>query len=721
MNSSGASVPTITVTNATSIVNGDTSSISALATSDGGDGVSLAEAIMAADNSAGPTTIVLSSSLAGRSIATSANGLPTVTADGITITGPVKADGSPAVTIQQGAAAAPILLFVSASNFTLSHVAFANLGGAATALVIQPSDSGGAAHAISNINILNDAFSNSGTSSNSSSNAVMLNISDSASGASLSQVTISGSEFSGFTGNDDGILVSPRGSSNVVSAITIANNSFSHVTYGVELASSSSTASTIQDVSIVGNSFSNSDQAVVLDQIGNPGVTTASLTTGTVIAGNLISGSASAGIGILGGQDASNNRILATLIVNNLLTGNHQGISITGGASNATGNLVSGVAIVNDTIVGSNGPGVNINQNIGSSGNAVSGVQVSNVIFSGNLADVNPFGGATVDHSLVAQGPYSGTNGNLTATPRFVSASGGDYHLAAGSPGIAAGDSAEAPLTDLSGLSRFAGTGPQSAVDIGAYAFGAGPPPSALPAFLLTGIEAVLRAIPGEAAFDTPVAPISARLLSGAATVSEAIGEVLLAAENTSSVATIAYQFFTGATPSAAGMDYLVSPTGPNPNNLNSAYYQSFSVMNRYINFASNLGRPGGAGGAAFQADYGALSVSDALAKAYTAVFGTAPSADKVNHLLNDPVPDGLGGTYARLNYFESYGGDGANGLGTKAAMVGWLLAEGVVSDVGDYALCNDAYLKAIVEGTGSFSVNMIGLYDQTSFHVTGG
>ena len=70
----------------------------------------------------------------------------------------------------------------------------------------------------------------------------------------------------------------------------------------------------------------------------------------------------------------------------------------------------------------------------------------------------------------------------------------------------------------------------------------------------------------------------------------------------------MAYEFFTGKIPSAAGMDYLVSPTGPNPNNLNAAYYQSFSIENRNINFAVNLGKSG-EGAAKFQTEYGALDL----------------------------------------------------------------------------------------------------------------
>ena len=199
-----------------------------------------------------------------------------------------------------------------------------------------------------------------------------------------------------------------------------------------------------------------------------------------------------------------------------------------------------------------------------------------------------------------------------------------------------------------------------------------------------------------------------------------AIHSVITAAGSTASVATLAYEFFTGSTPSAGGMDYLVSPTGPNANNLNAPYYQHFSLENRYINFAVNLGKVG-AGQAAFQANYGSLSLSDAMTKAYTTVFGTTPTVAKVDTLLNGMVPDGLGGTETRAQYFAFYGQDGLTGIGTKAAMVGWLLGEAVKADVGDYALSNDAFLADIAAGTVKFGIDLIGQYDKASYHYTGG
>jgi Ca2+-binding RTX toxin-like protein len=196
-------------------------------------------------------------------------------------------------------------------------------------------------------------------------------------------------------------------------------------------------------------------------------------------------------------------------------------------------------------------------------------------------------------------------------------------------------------------------------------------------------------------------------LTVGQITEAQAVGQVVLKAAATTSVATLAYEFFTGKIPSAAGIDFLVSPTGANANNLNSAYYQSFNLENRYINFSVNLGKLG-EGQAKFAAEYGALSLFDATRKAYTTIFGAAPTDEKA-HALLDP----------RADYFAAYGQDGPNGQGTKAAMVGWLLAEAVKADIGTYAKSNDAFLIDLADGA-TFAVDLVGVYGKPEYAYTG-
>ncbi|MET3664699.1 hypothetical protein [Caulobacter sp. 1776] len=201
-------------------------------------------------------------------------------------------------------------------------------------------------------------------------------------------------------------------------------------------------------------------------------------------------------------------------------------------------------------------------------------------------------------------------------------------------------------------------------------------------------------------------------MTAGQKSADAALADVLKQAGSSTSVATVAYQFFTGKIPGAAGIDYLVSPTGPNSANLNSAYYQSFNLENRYINFAVNLGKVG-EGAAKFSADYGALSLLDATRKAYAAIFGGTPTDAKVHALID-----------ARVDYFASYGRDGPDGLGTKAAMVGWLMAEAVKADVGVMARSNDAWLLDLADGSAPFAIDILDPakgYYKTDFVFGGG
>ena len=202
-------------------------------------------------------------------------------------------------------------------------------------------------------------------------------------------------------------------------------------------------------------------------------------------------------------------------------------------------------------------------------------------------------------------------------------------------------------------------------------------------------------------------------IVNGGAPYGYMVSEIVYRAEASSAVASIAYEFFTGATPSKGGFDYLVSPGGPNPNNLNSDYYKSFNIENRYINFAVNLGKYGD-GKAQFAAQYGALSLFDATRQAYTTIFGAAPSDDKVHSILDAASTIG-GQTLTRADYFASYGQDGVNGIGTKAAMVGWLLTEAVKADLGTYALSNDAFLADLADGA-DFGGDIVGIYGRPEY-----
>ncbi len=206
--------------------------------------------------------------------------------------------------------------------------------------------------------------------------------------------------------------------------------------------------------------------------------------------------------------------------------------------------------------------------------------------------------------------------------------------------------------------------------------------------------DQILRTTTGQAA--PLVADLSARLAAATINRSQAIKAIVDAADATTSVASMSYQFFTGKVPTALGVDFLISPTGGNSGNLNSELYAKFNTVNRYINFAMNLGKFGEAKDS-FAAAYGSLTLFEATKKAYGVIFGATPNDAKVAQLLD-----------GRVDFLASFSGDPAEGIGTKAAMVGFLLAAAATENVGVIARSNDAWLTDLADGSAPFAVNLI-------------
>ena len=94
---------------------------------------------------------------------------------------------------------------------------------------------------------------------------------------------------------------------------------------------------------------------------------------------------------------------------------------------------------------------------------------------------------------------------------------------------------------------------------------------------------------------------IASQLDAGSLTLPAAQTALYHLVDGTVSVAELSYDFFTGQTVSAAGLNYLVHSTA-NTSDLDDPYYQQFSTENRYINFAANLGRFGDSSTATFHA-----------------------------------------------------------------------------------------------------------------------
>ena len=258
--------------------------------------------------------------------------------------------------------------------------------------------------------------------------------------------------------------------------------------------------------------------------------------------------------------------------------------------------------------------------------------------------------------------------------------------------GIGGGSSggAGASSGSLSGASSQAGLAVQAANLLRAGPADAGDPTSPL----FTPLQAAQA--------------IAARLDAGQLGAADAQSALFHLVDGTTSVAEISYAFFTGTTPTQAGLNYLVH-SAANPTDLNDAYYARFTTENRYINFAANLATGPGAGAAAFAAAYGSLSLADAAAKAYAAVFGFAADAGKIDAILNAAVSNGLGGTETRAQYFADITGGSLQAQ--KAAAIGFLLADSVKEGFGAYQQAEQHFLADLAHGTAAFNVDLLAAY----------
>lgn len=114
----------LTVSTTADAVNGDTSSPDALIANPGPDGISLREAMTAANNAPGPHVITFAQTLAGSTLAL-ASPLPPISRDQVTLTGLTTGDGQPNITIDAShATGMGPTIWVGASSFTMTGMRF---------------------------------------------------------------------------------------------------------------------------------------------------------------------------------------------------------------------------------------------------------------------------------------------------------------------------------------------------------------------------------------------------------------------------------------------------------------------------------------------------------------------------------------------------------------------------------------------------------------------
>ena len=201
---------------------------------------------------------------------------------------------------------------------------------------------------------------------------------------------------------------------------------------------------------------------------------------------------------------------------------------------------------------------------------------------------------------------------------------------------------------------------------------------------------------------------------AGQITDTGALAFIINSADSTTAVATQAYQFFTGKTPSKAGLDFLVNSSA-NPTDLNDAYYAQFNIENRYINFAANLGLYG-EGAGSFAATYGGLGFSSFVGILYETIIGSArATAFGIN--VPNAIADIIGRQAAFVQTARDRGLIDNNSttaqidIATKAAVVGYLLVEGIKADVGLYAAGSNNFVNALISGTAQYNIDLLSVY----------
>jgi len=205
---------------------------------------------------------------------------------------------------------------------------------------------------------------------------------------------------------------------------------------------------------------------------------------------------------------------------------------------------------------------------------------------------------------------------------------------------------------------------------------------------------------------------------AGSLTDAQTLANVLAFSQSTTDVALNTYQFFTGSSPTYAGLQYLVNGT-TNPNDLSSTYYTGFNTENRYYNFAINLATGAGAGATAFAAAYSGVTFAQAVAGAYEQIVGTV-------NVGATAAAAAVAAITADQSYFAAVAASRAPGvnqdLATKAVMIGYILEEAQKSDVGYYAKAVDAFnVNLANNGANAVTGNLIALYDGRTVALTSG
>lgn len=389
-------------------------------------------------------------------------------------------------------------------------------------------------------------------------------------------------------------------------------------------------------------------------------------------------------------------------------TAGGNGTGATSPGSGAIGVVVTTPVLDGSVTVGGSGAGTGVDVTLGTgaaptSGSGGSGGVIVTVGVGGSPVPTSGGSDPTGGHDT-----GSGGVGVVVTTPVVggTVTVGGSGSGSGGGTGVGVTVGAGSPPSTGTGGSDAGGGGGTSTPTSGGGAVSGQTTPDAQSAYVNIFRLASTAEIP--AAAQVQLDQLQQQVNTGAITAVQAVLKVADMAVGATAVAETSYQFFSGLTPTADGLSFLVhSPA--NATDLSDSYYTSFNLENRYINFASNLGLHSDYA-PLFAQVYGAMSFQDAVATAYDRIVGNAQAtAAGVDYKA------AIADIVSRQPYFqavahERFGGDNQD-LSVKLAAVAYIMEEAVRADVGRYGRADQNFLFDLADGHAQHHVDLVGTY----------
>lgn len=464
--------PRLIVQNLSDVTNGDVSSPGRLSASPGPDGISLREAITAANTAPLPYEITFAQALVGGTIEV-LSPMPYLARRSMKLIGLATGSGAPGITIS-GTGMTPrfSILVVAASEVSIARLRFTGMiEFPAVEVLVGPTRGGEPGpQEITDVVVEDNDFDRG--ASTTPANAIAIGSKPSSVGTRVRRVTVARNRFrnTGQIGGDheaSTVGLHVAGIQPLIEDVTIVGNRFEGCAFSVILVVSRATGAVIRDTRIIRNDMVGSD-GIFFDVNGTEA--TGSSIARTLVIGNRFSGNAEAVAMIVWGGlfGATGNTVSSVWFHNNIVDQYAGGVIVIGGMGGSSGNRVENVQIANSTFYRTARPvSAQTNEAGTDVGNAIVGLDIRNSIFWNSDVDFwNEVLPTQVSFSITTMAPFVGQRGNINADPLLAGAHTGDFRLQAGSPAIDRGTSDLAPAQDLFCRPRV---GPP---DLGAIEFG---------------------------------------------------------------------------------------------------------------------------------------------------------------------------------------------------------------------------------------------------------